>query len=497
MKENRFNLVDEPWIPLNESGLASLRDIFSRKKTASLSGTPVRKIALLKFLLAIAQAACTPETEKEWEKLEAADVASACLAYLEKWHDAFWLFGEKPFLQMPEIAKATVMPFGALDPEKATGNTTVLTDQQRITLFSDSEKALLLVQLMGFATGGKKTDNSLVLTPGYKGKSNEKGKPSTGKAGPALGFLGFLHSFLLGSSLQETIWLNLMSRQVIDEMKVFTEGVGVAPWEKMPAGEDCPVARSLRQSLMGRLIPLSRFCYLAEGGIHYSEGIAHGGYKEGIVDPSVSVSVNGKVSKAIWTDPEKRPWRFLPAMLSFLGEEGIGERFSCPQIRMGITRARLKDLPAVFFWSGGLRVSSNAGEQYASGTDDYVDSQFELECQEIGKPWFMSFSREMGKLEELAKSLYGAVSGYSKEMKLEGGGKAGQASHEFWQLAEGHLPALLDMCQEKEKISVLRRQFARMAVQVYDRYCPRETPRQITSWVKHRLNTGKYENGGK
>lgn len=489
--ENRFNLVNEPWIPLAGSGLASLRDIFSGEKTDGLSGTPVRKIAVLKLLLAIAQAACTPETEEEWKKLEVEDVASACMAYLEKWHDAFWLFGERPFLQMPEIAKAAVMPFGALDPEKAAGNTTVLTDQQRMTMLSDSDKALLLIQLMGFATGGKKTDNSLVLTPGYKGKSK------AGKAGPALGYLGFLHSFPLGSSLQETIWLNLMSRQVVDGMRVFTEGVGAAPWEKMPVGEDCAVARSLRQSLMGRLIPLSRFCYVVENGIHYSEGIAHAGYKEGMADPSVSVNVNGKTHKAIWTDPEKRPWRFLPAMLSFLGAEGIGERFNCPQVRMGIERARTRNLPKIFVWSGGLRVSNNAGEQYASGADDYVDSQFELECEEIGEPWFLSFSREMSKLEELAKSLYGSVMGYCKEMKLDGSGKAAHASHEFWQLAEGKLPELLEIYQETEKIPALRRQFAMMAEQTYDRHCPHETPRQITSWVAHRLYTGKYLSSGK
>lgn len=489
--ENKFNLVDEPWIPLTGFGLASLRDAFSGKQAGGLGGTPVRKIAVLKFLLAIAQAACTPETEEEWKKLDVEDVSSACLAYLEKWRDAFWLFGEKPFLQMPEIAKATVMPFGALDPEKAAGNTTVLTDQQRMTVLSDSEKALLLIQLMGFATGGKKTDNSLVLTPGYKGKSK------AGKAGSALGYLGFLHSFPLGSSLRETVWLNLMSRQVVDEMKVFTEGVGVAPWEKMPVGEDCTVARSLKKSLMGRLIPLSRFCYLVEDGIHYSEGIAHDGYKEGMADPSVSVNYN-KTRKVIWTDPEKRPWRFLPAMLSFLGTEGIGEHFSCPQVRIGVERARApeQNLPKIFVWSGGLRVSGNAGEQYVSGADDYVDSQIELECDELGKPWFMSFSIEMGKLEELAKSLYGAVTGYCKEMKLDGSGKAARASHEFWQLAEGKLPELLEMCQETKTIHTLRGQFAMIAKQIYDRHCPHEIPRQMTSWVKHRLNTGKYMNSG-
>jgi len=51
--------------------------------------------------LAIAQAACTPEDDDDWASIQPGGLAERCLGYLDKWHDRFYLYGEKPFLQMP------------------------------------------------------------------------------------------------------------------------------------------------------------------------------------------------------------------------------------------------------------------------------------------------------------------------------------------------------------------------------------------------------------
>src|SRR5690606_21966674 len=103
---------------------------------------------------------------------------------------------------------------------------------------------------------GKKTDNSIVLTPGYTGKQNDKGKASSGRPGPSVAHQGLLHTFLISQSLIETLWLNLFTVQQIEHMKIYSNGVGCPPWEKMPLGEDCDTARQLKESLIGRLIPL-------------------------------------------------------------------------------------------------------------------------------------------------------------------------------------------------------------------------------------------------
>ena len=105
-----FNLVDEPWIPVADYGRASLKQIFQNPEYQSLGGNPVQKIALMKLLLAIAQSAATPVSEKEHETSSFDGLAKSCIDYLEHWHDRFYLYGSEPFLQMPASAQAKVQP---------------------------------------------------------------------------------------------------------------------------------------------------------------------------------------------------------------------------------------------------------------------------------------------------------------------------------------------------------------------------------------------------
>lgn len=488
--ENRFNLIDEPWIPIVDFGRVSLKDIFSRRDYRALGGNPVQKIALTKLLLAIAQAAVTPEDDEAWAELGAEGLAANCLTYLDKWHDRFWLYGEKPFLQMSAIQAAGIQSFGAVLAEIATGNTTVLTQTQTEKSLSDADKALLIVSLMGFGLGGKKTDNSVVLSQGYTGKANDKGKPATGKPGPAVGFMGVMHNFLIGQSVAETLWLNLLTAEQIQKMRIYSGGLGAAPWEIMPTGEACETAKALQTSLMGRLLPLSRFCLLAETGLHYSEGIAHQGYKENMVDPSVSVDYSGKDPKVIWVDPEKRPWRFLTALLGFLAQTGRSG-FDCYQLRFGLPRARAR-IETLGIWSGGLRVSSNAGEQYVSGTDDFVESVIMLPQDILGTLWFANLQQEMTELDQLSKIVYSATLNFFKNQNMDGKAQAGLASNLFWQLCERRFQELVNVCDDFNQAQALRKNFAGFTNQAYDRYCAKDTARQLDAWAKNRPNLGKY-----
>ncbi|NLY26054.1 MAG: type I-E CRISPR-associated protein Cse1/CasA [Alcaligenaceae bacterium] len=492
--EDRFNLVDEPWIPVADAGRVSLRQVFTNPAYRALGGNPVQKIALMKLLLAIAQAACTPKDEAEWRSLGAEGLAQKCMEYLEQQHARFFLYGGNPFLQMPAISKAALQTYGAVLPEVSTGNTTVLSQVQIERGLSDADKALLLVVLMGFALGGKKTDNSVVLTPNYQGKSNDKGKPATGKPGPAVAHMGLLHNFLMGENLWHSLWLNLMTEQQITRSNRYPEGCGTAPWESMPKGEACSVAQRLKQSLMGRLVPLSRFCLLAENGLHYSQGLSHPGYKEGVTDPSTAIDYSGKEPKALWVNSEKRPWRDLTALLSIFQEQK-SQGFQCLQVSSGLARATLV-CPVFAVWSGGLRVSSNAGEQYASGSDDYVESQVWLQSSMLGEFWFAQLQTEMTALDDLAKMLYGCVMAWFKEQLVDGSKFAAQATHTFWQLCERDFQTLVDQCDQgeahKKQRYSLRLRFAGYVHQAYDSLCPRDTARQLDAWARCRPNLSKY-----
>lgn len=490
--ERRFNLVDEEWIPVAGEGLVSLRRVFADHGIKALGGNPVEKIALTKLLLAIAQAAYTPRNDAEWKEAGVHGMADKALTYLDKNRDCFWLYGDRPFLQMPAIEKAEVQSFSAVLPDIATGNTTVLIESQIERVLSDDEKAMLLISLSGFALGGKKTDNKIVLTPGYAGKSNDKGKASTGKPGPSIGFAGYMHSFLSGGSICETIWLNLITQDQIQGMGQFSMGVGTPPWELMPIGEDCPVAIELKESFMGRLIPMSRFALISEKGIHYSEGILHPSYKDGGFDLSVAVDSSAKDPRAMWIDPDKRPWRQLTSLLSFFSSE-TNLKFDCVQLRMGIPRVR-KALNQFQIWSGGLRVSSNAGEQFVSGSDDFVESEVTLKSDWLGEIWFTNLKGEMEIMEEIAKNLYGAAMSYFKHQKTDGKKHAAQATHLFWQLSERQFQALVNACGDETGRDVLpmRRLFLDYANKAYNTFCPRDTARQMDAWAACRPNLSRF-----
>jgi len=485
---NRFNLIDEPWIPVADVGRVSLQRLFSDASLRALGGNAAQKIALMKLLQAICQAAVTPQDNAQWQALGPDGLCRAVQDYLEKWRDRFWLYGEKPFLQMPAVARSELKPFGTVLPEVSTGNTTVLTQSQSAKILTDADKALLIVVQMSLALGGKKTDNSVVLTPGYRGKTNDKGKPATGKPGSALAFMGLMHSFCMGTTLAETFWLNLFTAGDISALTQYPAGLGQAPWEQMPEGEDCARARELKQSLMGRLVPVGRFCLLAENGLHYSEGISHSNYKEGLYDPSVVVNKKGKELKVQWTDPARRPWRELTGLLAFIQ---MDRQTECEQLYIGVTKSMLAQRP-FGIWSGGLRVSSNAGEQYVSGSDDVVESLYWLDPGVTSESWFSHFKNEMEELDNLARHLYGCVLAWGKHQMMEPKAIASRATELFWQLCEQQTQALLDGCHDPDERYQLRRRFAACLHHAFNHFCPNETARQMEAWAKTRPNTANY-----
>jgi len=496
--ENRFNLIDEPWIPVTELGKVGLRQIFENPSIKSLGGNPVEKIAVFKLLLAIAQSAVTPKDETEWESLGCEGMRQKILEYLNKNKDCFWLYGDRPFLQILGIKVAKSISFGAVMMHIASGNTTVVTEIQAESLQSDAEKALILLTLMGFAFGGKKTDNSVVLSKGYTGKSNGKGKPSSGKPGPSVCYMGMQHSFFFLESICNSLYFNLLTNQMLLNINMYSAGIGVAPWLDMPAGEDDEKARNLKKSYMGRLIPLNRFCLIDGDKIHYSEGILYSDYAEFVVDPSVSVDFAAKPKpRVIWINPSKKPWRELPSLLSFM-ENNKNNGFVCYQLKLISERLLKKNLFSV--WSGGVRVSSNAGEQYLTGTDDFVESEIKLNSSIFAEnsSFFSTLSKEMSNLSVFEKTLYNSVTHYYEDMKGSGKEISGNACNEYWQLCEGEFQGLVDTCcgeNAEEELKKFRKKISGFVLQIYDSNCPAQTARQLELWAKNRpfLNKTKEE----
>lgn len=494
---NRFNLVDEKWIPIANEGLASLGDIFSEPHFTALGGNPTQKIALTKLLVAIAQAAYTPEDDEDWKRLGEQGMAIKARAYLEGKKDCFWLYGEKPFLQMPAVRNLSKKGFAALTPHMVAAgqNTSVLFQSQIAHEMTDAEKAVLVVHLMSFALGGKQVDNSFPLSKGYTGNQNFKGNNASGRAGS---HAGYLHAFLQAPSIQESIWLNLFSSDQINQLAYFTSGIGKAPWECMPKGEDCNIARALKNSYMGTLIPMCRFLYLSADGIHNADGILYdrGSMQKPLREPdpaltytpTVSVNRAGQKTKILMTNPNNRPWRQLTSLLSFLGNAS----YDCTQLRFGVQRV-IKYFKSYSFsiWVGGMKFSDKGGEHAPRGTDDFVESEFSLESSVLGAMWFLRLNEEMSMLEELANNVRRRTLGFYKQQFAEGEDQAKQAANLFWQLAEHRFQTLINACGT-DTADALRPDFARDALKAYDTYCPRDTARQLDAWSSTRPKLGKF-----
>jgi CRISPR system Cascade subunit CasA len=284
-----------------------------------------------------------------------------------------------------------------------------------------------------------------------------------------------------------------LTKDNIKDVRIYPAGLGTAPWEEMPTGEDDEIAQGLQNSLMGRLVPLSRFVLLADDGIHYTEGVAHKSHLEGVFDPSVAIcrtEAKGKQTvRALWTDTTKRPWRNLIALLAFLGEDK--SQFNCLYIQYCLGRGK-NSTPKIGLWSGGLRLSSNAGEQYVSGTDDYVESEIIFNSVFFEKNAYMYLKSTMDYLDDISRILYGTVTGYYKELNVDGKEFAKKSTETFWQLCERKFSALLKACEDKtgKSSESMKPEFAKIVTTVYEEYCPRESARQIDAWAKHYPHIG-------
>jgi len=490
MTNPEFNLIEDGWIPIpGEHDLQSLRNVFTRTELKGPGGNPVEKIVILRLLLAIAHAAVELPDRKAWLELTPEKLANKCLAYLEQWHDRFNLYGERPFLQFPALAKGTLSSIAATQVSVATGNKVVLTSWNVARDCDDAGKVLVLLRQSCFGCSGKRYDQDIALAPGLV-------KKSTGKSGTLTGFQGYLHSYLLGDTFLETVRNNLLCTGEIAEFNVFPGGVGRPFWEEMPVSESCRRATELLSTYQGQLFPLDKFLLLKDDGIVMTDGIAYPTHKTGLADPALTLWTDGKDGKALWCSTEKKPWRELVALLGFLDvQQG---RKTPWLLYCGLAGLAKSDAGTRAFWTGGMRVSSNAGEQYLSGTDDYVESVFRISVSGSMNTRFCTFRSMIEVLDYYARMLYGAVSGYYRELQSVQGEIASGAVRKFWELLEQRSQGIIDLAfsdetDQEEAIAAEQKRWRKMGLRIYNEACPNVTARQLTAWVKCTPNFKKKE----
>lgn len=147
---SRFNLIDDPWIPVRwlngrrdeQPEELGIRDTLLRAKDIAVieDPSPLIVAALYRFLLAVLYRALEGPTDidqaKGWFKVGLP--SDKIDAYLEKWRDRFWLFHEEfPFFQAPDFEPKKWNAWTVLAAEHNTNQAKVLFDHVDVAQAGD------------------------------------------------------------------------------------------------------------------------------------------------------------------------------------------------------------------------------------------------------------------------------------------------------------------------------------------------------------------------
>ena len=120
---------------------------------------------------------------------------------------------------------------------------------------------------------------------------------------------------------------------------------------------------------------------------------------------------------------------------------------------MGMSKIRLLHAETCAVWVGGVSVSCPpTGDQYLSGMNDYMESEFPFATAYMVEESYQTFTELMKGLDELAKRLYGCVSAYYTKVsgKDNAANQAARAKAVFWERMEPHAQEILELAFSEE-----------------------------------------------
>lgn len=476
---NAFNLVDEPWIPVlmrdGSHRSVSLAEVFadSSGNMADLALNPYERVAVFRLLLCIAQAALGPDRladESAWRSAKSA-LGPAASAYLAQWHDRFFLFGPHAFLQPDDVAPAgsdTMASCDKLAFRFASGNNSTLFDHgagaENLRL-SDADLALGFLVYQNFSAGGL---SGTCLWSGAETGRSITGAPCREQS--------MLFSILLGESLQETVWLNLLTAQTSHA------GWGHPAWELSDLSR--VQAAALAGTFLGHLVPLSRAAKLSPGA---PECILGGGVVYPQLpewrEPMATVKPNRDDRPSyVSADPARMPWRDLASILAI---RPSGNRRSALALRH---LASLPEAQAFTLWTGGL-YSEKAKEI------DTVEWKARLSVEWLEDRALTRYQTAVARADRQRQALYFAAAEYAQNMKFASDtGKLKKehiepysipAERAYWDLLAqpANQRLVLDVGSE-DYLDNWKAAARKAAEEAYRRACPAMTARQMEAYAQ-------------
>jgi CRISPR system Cascade subunit CasA len=332
-----MNLTTDAWIPIvwndGQPGTVSLCEAFERgHEIQDFAVRPHERIALMRLLICIAQAALDGPADYDDWKVCLPRIAPSALEYLDRWRHAFELFGSgQRFLQVANLKKPAKKSMGddeegnstsKLDLALATGNNTTLFDNAGGSerTFTAAELALMLTTFQCFSPCGTIGVALWNGSPTLGWSSYPKVKPGQSAHAPCLSG-NMLHSYLRGRNLLDSLHSNLITKEQVEGF-CGHDAWGKPEWESVPLDPtDKGAAQNAAMSYLGRLVPLSRAVQLAEDrrSMTLANGLEYPSYPEWREASATIVIVTRSVKKeptrvALQASVDKDIWRELHAL---------------------------------------------------------------------------------------------------------------------------------------------------------------------------------------
>jgi len=494
-----MNLIHDPWIPVlfgdGRHELVSLDTLFrDSDRIRDLSATPPQRIALMRLLICIVQAALDgPENEEDWLDCRLRIVPAAC-DYLETRVAKFDLFGPNPFLQIGDLevtaGKDNDKAVDKLALELAHGYNNALFDNGTCAegrVFPNRWKGVNLLTFLNFCPGGK------------VGQAVWKGVPSSDStfAAPCL---DIAHTYVLGATILETIHYNLLTKNGQSTGIVSRPMAWGAPvWDVPPAGpRDADAMHNALQTYLGRLVPLSRLIRLQKKreGRRCIVGPLPQKYKLERLplyrEPAATIKTSkGGAMYYLNPSPDKHIWRELGAILSLSADEKENVWGPC-------VLGRIKQLHHLFgndvfsIWVGGLATGKSAAK-----LADALEWTFTLNMELLGDTSLRIYQTGVDLANTGATVLRSAAKTYwlklqqtehvnMKEFSKRIQPVLAKVELQYWSLLDNQYQTLIEIASDNSRgLNSGWSQIVTAAMrEAYVFACPHKSPRQIQAYAQ-------------
>ncbi len=378
--EYSYNLIDEPWIPVlmrdGKHRSVSLGDVFSDadETITDLALNPYERVAVFRLLLCIAQAAMGKERllgERSW--LAAKEyVGPAATDYTSKWKNRFFLYGPHAFMQVDCLVPGGKIPNPArLIVHSAYHFGSPLFSHDIVTtgdtpLNAPTTAVALITYLNYSASGGTPTCI-------WSGSPTRQ----VGAAASPCRSQSKLFTIVMGESLLETVWMNLLTSNQLGELRM---DLGRPCWEF--DFSDCQTVESeavhwlgsvdktsrrvVQPTLLGLLAPLSRFIKLERNTSRclICEGFGYPPCRDPLATYYVKLQRDGVPETCcLRVNKRRMPWRDLSSILE-LGTEKGG---AMALMHLATLAAKTPSTHSFSIWTGGLYSDTDQDKDMFAG----------------------------------------------------------------------------------------------------------------------------------